>query len=1033
MKKWLRKAVAGFAAAVVFGSAGVLPENGFKTLSTIASAATVVESGTCGDELTWTLDNEGTFKIESKHGWFCPMYDIDGAPWKSSLLKIKKVIIGHGIYSVNYFEGCTNLKSVEFELSDNERENCDSITIGSEAFEDCTSLTSVDLPKNVTQIGYSAFEDCTSLTDINLPEGLTVIGSFAFSGCNSLISINIPSSVSLSPEPEMNIDSYNSENAGLTKCERLREINVDPSNENYCSENGVLYNKDRTELLCYPCGKTEKKYVLPSSVTNIGPVAFSYNKSLTNIELPDSLESIEHSAFSLTNITSISIPKNVYSICDNVFVGCLKLNQINVDPDNEYYFADNGVLFGKERAEIIYYPPNKTEENYIIPNDVICIANKAFYSTKLTKVTIPDGLNSIGDEAFFSANLQKIIIPKSVTSIGYWAFNYCSSLKNIYFTGTEAQWSKISNLSTACIPSNCTIHYNYDPTAIAVKSLTVTTPSPLPKFYTGDDFDPTGYKLNVTYDDNSKETIDLTLDMISGYDKTKSGAQTLTVSYGGKTATFRVTVTALTVNKIEIGTNPKTDYFLGDELDLTGGTLIVTYNSGKTETIAMTADGVTNKGFDSAKTGVKTITFTYGAKTTTLKVNVTIDPDNPPARTVTALTVTAPKPLPKFFTGDDFDPTGYTLKVTYDDRSTEVIDITDDMISGNKTNMQGNERLTVTYGGKTAALNVTVTKLMATKVEIGDMPKTTYYLTDNIDLFAGTLIVTYNSGKTETVSMTDDRVTVKGFDSTKTGVKKVSLTLLGKIVNINMEVAVDPNNAPVLIGDKGYENLDSAVKAINADIKAKTAKDSYTIKLWGNFTETKAVTFPKVGIVLEVDSASTLTIPSVTANGDLTMSDLTVVTAKGAPAPVTAKMAFTATDCVLGKTTVTGHADINSCTINGDLTLNEKDTKDAVTATEMSDVTVNGKLSCANALTLTDCTVTGLLTAKASLTIYRGQFFSITVSAREGTTTLSGIVTITKDLNVSNDLIIDGDSTVGGKFTAKGKLSINGFTVKNGK
>ena len=144
-------------------------------------------------------------------------------------------------------------------------------------------------------------------------------------------------------------------------------------------------------------------------------------------------------------------------------------------------------------------------------------------------------------------------------------------------------------------------------------------------------------------------------------------------------------------------------------------------------------------------------------------------------------------------------------------------------------------------------------------------------------------------------------------------------------------------------------------------------------------------------------------------------------------AAVTVKKAFTAENSKFGKTTVTGHADISGCVIDGALTLKEKTGE-----TKLTNVTVKGKAAVANPATLDSCKM-GALSAKGVLTVNGGEYESITVSAKAGATTLNGEIKIAKNLTVSNDLVIDGNSEVGGKFTAKAALSINGFTVKNGK
>lgn len=143
------------------------------------SAAT---SGTCGDNLTWTLDDEGTLTISGKGEMrFCN--------WGDSSYYIKTVIIEDGVTNIasRAFEDCENLTNITIP---------DSVTnIGVEAFICCESLTSITIPDNVTSIGLAMFKNCFSLTNITIPDSVTYIGRSAFNNCYNLRSITIPSSV----------------------------------------------------------------------------------------------------------------------------------------------------------------------------------------------------------------------------------------------------------------------------------------------------------------------------------------------------------------------------------------------------------------------------------------------------------------------------------------------------------------------------------------------------------------------------------------------------------------------------------------------------------------------------------------------------------------------------------------------------------------------------------------------------------------------------------------------------------------------
>ena len=183
--------------------------------------------------------------------------------------------------------------------------------------------------------------------------------------------------------------------------------------------------------------------VIPDSVTSIGAGAFDGCFRLTSVVIPDSVTSIGWNAFhSCTGLTSIVIGDSVTSIGDDAFWNCTGLTSITVDEDNTSYQSIDGNLYSKDGKTLVQYAIGK----------------------KNTSFTIPDSVTSIGDYAFGGCTgLTIIVIPDSVTSIGYGAFRSCTGLKDVYYTGTAAEWAEISIDSGNSPLKNATIHFNYVP------------------------------------------------------------------------------------------------------------------------------------------------------------------------------------------------------------------------------------------------------------------------------------------------------------------------------------------------------------------------------------------------------------------------------------------------------------------------------------------------------------------------------------------------------------------------------------------
>ena len=352
-------------------------------------------SGTCGDNLSWTLDDEGTLTISgtgAMNNW--TYEDNEEAPWYGVRDSITTVIIDNGVTSIGNFAfwDLSNLTNISIPNS--------VTTIGEYAFLDCELLDNVIVPDSVDSIGAHAFRFCLGLKSIVLPDSITTLESGLFFYCRSMTSIIIPESVT--------------------------------------SIGDSVF--DNTKL---------SSISIPKNVTSIGSGAFSDCSSLTNVSIPESVDSVGKSAFyGCTSLTSITIPNGITSIEDRTFYNCTSLSSIlipeSVTNIGAYAFYNcsslTSITIPKNVSSVggsaFYGCSSLTSIN--IPDSITSIAFGAFSNcSSLTSITIPDSVTSIGSEAFHNcSSLTSITIPDSVTSLGDYAFSYCSSLQNISIPGS---------------------------------------------------------------------------------------------------------------------------------------------------------------------------------------------------------------------------------------------------------------------------------------------------------------------------------------------------------------------------------------------------------------------------------------------------------------------------------------------------------------------------------------------------------------------------------------------------------------------
>ena len=429
-----------------------------------------VESGTCGENVNWTLDADGTLTISGTGAM--ANYNIDDdyairAPWYGSL--VKTVIIKNGVTSIGdyAFHNSRYLTSVTIPAS--------VTSIGNHAFHNCPSLTSVTIPASVTSIGISVFNGCESLTSVTIPNGVTSIGGWMFYGCSSLTRVTIPNSVTsignsvfedctsltsvtipnsvtsigysafsgCSALTDVYYDGYGidwlalgrhseiSNSATVHFKDNLYDKGTCGTNVNWVmtgdgtltiSGKGRISNYDYNNSAPWAkCSAYIKCVVIKPGVRGIGDYAFHDCSSLTSVTIPNSVTIIGSSAFyGCSSLTSVTIPNSVTSIEICTFSSCTSLTHVTIP---------NSVT----SIGVLAFEYCKSLTSVTIPNSVTSIGVLAFKGcTSLKSVTIPNSVTSIEYYAFEDcSSLTRVTIPNSVTSIGSWAFSGCSALTSV--------------------------------------------------------------------------------------------------------------------------------------------------------------------------------------------------------------------------------------------------------------------------------------------------------------------------------------------------------------------------------------------------------------------------------------------------------------------------------------------------------------------------------------------------------------------------------------------------------------------------
>lgn len=445
MKKRLFSAL--ICLCMLLSAVTLLPQGTLTQLFSFGAGAEV-SSGKCGENVTWTLDENGKLTISGTGEVY--RFTFGDSPFRKDL-SIRSLVIEEGVTSIGdfMFDGCENLESVSVASSVTdyyydafqdtkwliEQQKINPCVVLNGILIDAHTCTDeVTIPNTVKMIGKGAFSN-TKVWKVNIPEGVEKIDWSAFGGCSYLTSVNIPDSL------------HTIDHSAFSGC----------------------------DLWSIEFGK---------GVKTIGSEAFACNEKLSSIIIPDNVESIDTKAFTgCTGIKSVSIGSGLKELAPTCFLGCEKLTEITVSEDNPYFTCIDNVVYNKQLTELALCPNTKSVN---ITEGITRIPDSFFYHNDYVEnVYLPDTLEEIGDDAFVKCNnlkeihfsgglkriiedafsscssLESVVIPDSVTNIGQYAFGYAENLKSIdlsnnplYTMITQQAFQQCSSLKEIDIPQN---------------------------------------------------------------------------------------------------------------------------------------------------------------------------------------------------------------------------------------------------------------------------------------------------------------------------------------------------------------------------------------------------------------------------------------------------------------------------------------------------------------------------------------------------------------------------------------------------
>lgn len=404
-------------------------------------SVSATESGTCGDNLTWTLDDNGTLTISGTGNMENYKFkkSVSGnqstSPWNDYRGQIENVIIEKGITNIGdyAFYDCQKLASVKVP---------DGVTvIGEHALCRCFSLIKINIPNTVTQIKPYAFGICKSIRKIVIPDSVTQIGNNAFWECYDLTDVTLSKSLT-----ELEDGTFDS-------CSSLKKLDL---HEGLTTFGKTVFEGTNIELL--KC---------PSTLKNVEYNTF-WESGIQEIELPEGLNRFPQFTY-CKKLKKIKVPNGTTEIKAFSFYMCYELEEIEIPPSVKTIGGGGAETFGYcQKLKKVYISDIGAWCNIVVDNyeaNPLCYGAKLYLNNQpIETLVIPDGVKKIEAYAFQNCtDIKCLILPKSVEAIKSNAFSECTNIETVFYDGTQSEFEEnVLMYAGNDIIENATIKSGYD-------------------------------------------------------------------------------------------------------------------------------------------------------------------------------------------------------------------------------------------------------------------------------------------------------------------------------------------------------------------------------------------------------------------------------------------------------------------------------------------------------------------------------------------------------------------------------------------